>query len=327
MDDLNSLREELNEIDEEIFRLISRRLKVSSRIGQYKQKNNLPIRDLPHERSIIQQNTEKWGKIGHEISEILIKSSCAVQEKKPASKPFKITVIGGKGGMGNWAVSFFSSRGHRVSIIDKGDPLTIDDSEDVIILATPIGVTSEIIDHLSRLQVKGLVFELASLKNPILKSIENARMNGLNITSIHPMFGPETEDLVDQTILVCGEIETVLPLFEGTCVNLHAIPIDKHDEIVCYITALTHLLNYLFVFSLEELDIPCEIGSTSFKLQLEAAKRVFKGNPRLYFEILRENEYSKALISSLISKLSTFKILPFESFQELFSSGFHYLKN
>ena len=40
--DMNELREQINQIDEELVKLFSQRMQVARNIAQYKQENNLP---------------------------------------------------------------------------------------------------------------------------------------------------------------------------------------------------------------------------------------------------------------------------------------------
>lgn len=321
MEDLERFREEIQEIDNQIFSLISKRMKVSEKIGIYKASHGIPIRNKEIEEEIITSYRLEEGSIGEEISQALIKYSCAAQEMTPVLNPQNIAVIGGKGAMGQWAVRYFQSRGHMVHIFDKEDLLDRVDDADVIVIATPIEDTAAIIQRLVELQVQALVFDIASLKGPLISAISAARSKGLKISSIHPMFGPDVEMLVDQTIVICGEDNGVSKLFEQTCAKLTFVPLEEHDRLICYISALTHMINYLFAGTLSKTDIDHSIGTRTFKMQLNVARRIYSNNPALFYQILSDNPYSEEMIGHIEEYLKIYKDIDRESFLTLFKKS------
>ena len=56
MEDLKQLRQQINDIDQEMVKLFERRMKVSSKIGQFKRENNLPIYDKKREEQVLKRN-------------------------------------------------------------------------------------------------------------------------------------------------------------------------------------------------------------------------------------------------------------------------------
>jgi len=53
MDELKQLREEIDQIDEELLTLFLQRIEVVKKIGQYKKVNKLPIIDLVREQAVL----------------------------------------------------------------------------------------------------------------------------------------------------------------------------------------------------------------------------------------------------------------------------------
>ena len=53
MEDLKQLRQQINDIDQEMVKLFERRMKVSSKIAQFKRENNLPIYDKKREEQVL----------------------------------------------------------------------------------------------------------------------------------------------------------------------------------------------------------------------------------------------------------------------------------
>lgn len=61
--DLDKLREQLDHIDQQILELISERMEVVKKVGEYKLKNNLPILDEKRKKTMIENRIEKGEKL------------------------------------------------------------------------------------------------------------------------------------------------------------------------------------------------------------------------------------------------------------------------
>jgi monofunctional chorismate mutase len=55
MSELDKLRLEINNIDNNIMDLLSERMKVSSKVGEYKRKNNMEVYDSTREKKLIER--------------------------------------------------------------------------------------------------------------------------------------------------------------------------------------------------------------------------------------------------------------------------------
>lgn len=59
MEDLNYFRDRLDKIDEQLICLFEERMEISIKIGQYKEKNNVPIFDEDRERIVIERGKNR----------------------------------------------------------------------------------------------------------------------------------------------------------------------------------------------------------------------------------------------------------------------------
>ncbi len=79
--------------------------------------------------------------------------------------------------------------------------------------------------------------------------------------------------------------------------------IENHDYAISYVLGLSHIINIAFAKVLassdEERESLPDLSSTTFKDQLNVAKRVTDENPHLYFEIQHLNEHSLKTIREL----------------------------
>jgi len=71
MNNLETLRNEINNIDSQIFQLLNIRFKIVKKIGQYKKENNIPVLDKSREKIIEKKiKTNYQGKEGEYINQI-----------------------------------------------------------------------------------------------------------------------------------------------------------------------------------------------------------------------------------------------------------------
>lgn len=84
---LEEARKKIDAIDRKIIKLLAERLEICTELGEYKQKNNLPIKDRKRELEIIQDRLELLKQHGFgderfvkDLFEIILKKSREVQK-------------------------------------------------------------------------------------------------------------------------------------------------------------------------------------------------------------------------------------------------------
>lgn len=70
MADLQTYRDQIDELDTQLLELISKRLEVVQKVGEYKKQNNLPVIDRSREEALLDKLEEKGKK--HNIPRSLI---------------------------------------------------------------------------------------------------------------------------------------------------------------------------------------------------------------------------------------------------------------
>ena len=153
-----------------------------------------------------------------------------------------------------------------------------------------------------------MIFDIGSLKAPFKETLKQMAEKGMQVASIHPMFGPNTDLLTGKHIIFMDvdsdrSLEKVQRLFESTTALQIKMSLDNHDFAISYVLGLSHALNIAFSKVLsgsgEKKDLLTQISSTTFKDQLGVAKRVTDENPHLYYEIQHLNKYSLKTIAEL----------------------------
>ena len=330
---LDQLRSELEAVDRELFTLIARRQQLAADIGRSKRAAGIPTRDYGQERVVVQRARERAVEqglspdLGEELLLLLIRSSLTVQERDRVAAHAggsgqRVLIIGGSGHMGRWFARFLGSQGYAIEIADPAPPpdelqgcVHVSDvrdialDHDIIVVAAPMAASNRILHHLAAEKPRGLVFDVGSLKSPLRSGLEALVAAGVCATSVHPMFGPDTELLSGRHVIF---VDIGVPeakararaLFAPTMAVQVDMGLDQHDRLIAYVLGLSHALNIAFFTALAESGEAAprlaQMSSTTFDAQLDVAARVARENPDLYFEIQTLNDYGTESLTALL---------------------------
>jgi len=337
-DELEIFRKELADVDREILKQVSIRNEISKKIGEIKAQSGKQV-VVPSVEDIVVSRYIKNGKelnvseyTARRIARAVIDESVDVQGRIPrTSISKKICIIGGNGGMGRWLASFFSKRSHIVSIVDTNT----DESEypivsieegvksDIIIVATPVPVSQQILEKVFSLEPKGIVFDILSVKNPIITTLRNAVNKGFQVCSVHPMYGPRAASIAGRNVLIldvgCKTAnDTAAEIFAGG--SIFTLPLEKHDTLAAYLLGLSHAVNLAYSdvlaksnFSFKDLSL---MASTTFAKQSAVSREVSEENAELYYAIQRQNPKNKEVLEKLQESLKRVMTMSREDFIE-----------
>ncbi len=325
---LENLRDALSDVDRQIIDLIAERQRIVGEIGQSKLAQGTATRDFAREKDVIDIGRARAEEVGVDpdlaetILTELIRSSLASQERERViaegqGNGRRVLVIGGAGKMGGWFVNFFASQGFETTVADthaEDGPGVFRNwtdagvDHDVIVVATPLAVSGRILAQLAVLKPPGLVFDIGSLKTPLIDGLRELQQAGCKVTSLHPMFGPDTRLLSGRHLVVCdaGSAEATAEakaLFSATMVEQLEMSLDDHDRLIAYVLGLSHALNIAFFTALAESGEAApklaRMSSTTFDSQLLVAGGVARDNPHLYFEIQHLNRFGLGPLDAL----------------------------
>ncbi len=326
--ELDKLRTKLSSLDQELVKLIAARQEIVAEIGRTKVTSGKSTRDFKREKDVLDlaRNTahelEVDPDLAEQIMQLLIRSSLTYQERDRVVAEGKgdgqsVLVIGGAGKMGGWFVEFFESQGFEVFIADPG--VAEDDHHfpdwrqagidfDVIVVAAPLAKSGEILVELATKSPKGLIFDIGSLKTPLKEGLHKLCKAGCRVTSLHPMFGPDTRLLSGRHLIFvnagCPDATAqAKAMFAATMVEKLDMELDDHDRLIAYVLGLSHALNIVFFTALAESGEAApklaRLSSTTFDSQLLVAANVARENPHLYFEIQKLNQFGQQPLDAL----------------------------
>ena len=356
---LDTLRTELGAVDKDILALVAKRQSLAQRIGQIKRDAGIPTRDYRQERDVVERARAAavqhglTPQLGEELILALIRGSLTVQEKDTVAATGegsgrRVLVIGGCGHMGRWFVRYLGAQGFTVEIADPADgPPGITNHRDwrtatldheLIVIAAPMPATAQILEAMAQQPPPGVVFDVGSLKSPLRKGLAALRAAGGNVTSVHPMFGPDTELLSGRHVIFVdlgapAATAAARALFEPTMATLVEMDLESHDRLIAYVLGLSHALNIAFFTALAESGEASRklatLSSTTFDAQLGVASRVAAENPDLYFEIQTLNDYGTESLAALLYAVERLRSVvragDLEAFRVLMTRGKDYL--
>jgi chorismate mutase/prephenate dehydrogenase len=357
--DLKALREQLSDIDRQLIELIAARQGIVGDIGRSKQTSGSATRDFAREKDVIEMGRAQAEALGvdpdlaESVLRQLIESSLASQERdrvvaEGQGDGQSALVIGGAGKMGRWFADFFRSQGFATTVADpavEDGPHTYRNwtdaglDYDVVVVAAPLAVSGRILLQLAVLKPRGLVFDIGSLKSPLMDGLGELCDAGCSVTSLHPMFGPNTRLLSGRHLIFCDvgcaeATEAAKDLFRSTMVERLDMSLEDHDRLIAYVLGLSHALNIAFFTALAESGEAApklaRMSSTTFDSQLLVSEAVAQDNPHLYFEIQHLNRYGREPLAALADAASRIQALVSagdeEGFVELMLRGRQYFE-
>jgi len=326
---LDDLRVRLNALDKQLLELVAQRQAVVAEIGRVKLDTGTGTRDFKREREVLMRARENAAAVGVSpdlgaaLLQLLIRGSLTSQEQARVAAQGRgngrsALLIGGAGKMGRWFATFLSSQGFRVEIADPagafgGYPHTADWhagelDHDLIVVTAPIKLSNIILSELAARKPRGVIFDIGSLKTPLRQGLTDLRTAGCQVTSIHPMFGPDTELLSGRHVLFIDlgssvALREAQEIFASTMAQQVVMTLDEHDRLIAYVLGLSHALNIAFFTALaqsgEAAPRLAAMSSTTYDAQADIAERVSQESPDLYFEIQSLNDYGRESLQAL----------------------------
>jgi chorismate mutase / prephenate dehydrogenase len=326
---LDDLRQKLNALDADLLRIIAERQALGVEIARVKRDAGLPTRDYRREREVLlraRDNASQRGispELGEAVMRLLIRGSLTTQEREQVAAQgrgsgCRALVIGGAGKMGRWFASFLNAQGYAVTVSDPVSAVPGFDyvadwqgsalDQDLIVVATPIKIANEVLLALAERKPKGVVFDLGSLKTPLRAGLTALRDAGVNVTSVHPMFGPDTDLLTGRHVIFidlgnASSLQLAQDLFTSTMAERTVMSLDEHDRLIAYVLGLSHAVNISFFTALansgEAAQRLAQLSSTTYDAQIDIATNVSRESPELYFEIQLLNDYGLESLRAL----------------------------
>ena len=317
---LRELRGRIDEVDATLVRLLARRRELVSHVADLKREHGLPVYVPEREKQLLAERREEAVRHGvspdmvEDILRRIMRESYQAEEGSgfktvhPSAGP--IVVIGGGGGMGQAFCRLLRLSNYQVLVLEKDDWDRADhlfENASLVLVSVPMDLTLAVIEKLhGRLPQQCVLADLTSVKKMPMEAMLKAHAGP--VIGFHPMFGPTTQSLAKQLIVVCHGRDSkacqwVLDQFRLWGVSLQEALPDEHDRMMGVIQALRHFTTYVYGILLTEerldLEKALQLSSPIYRLELGMVGRLFAQNPHLYAEIIFQSEEGRRMARQL----------------------------
>ena len=214
--------------------------------------------------------------------------------------------------MGRWFKDFFSGAGYKVLISGRKTRLTPTDmakKSDVVILSVPLDVAIRLSEEIGPiLSHDQLLMDLCSLKETILKSM--LRFTQAQVVGTHPLFGPFTDSIKGQNIIVCpgrgtGWLKWLEDELRGKEAVVTCMDPVTHDKNMAVVQGLTHFLTVCMARTLQKMNTPPDeaisYSTPVFRLNINLIGRLFSQDPGLYANLIGANRHVEDVLATFMS--------------------------
>lgn len=196
------------------------------------------------------------------------------------------------------------------------------DRSDIIIVATPIDVTEQIVPGLLQRCRQQVVMDVGSTKKNLCAAINNSPQRG-RFVATHPMWGTEfsgpqsaISGAFDQkATVICDQdqsdtdaLKLIEQFYRVLGMNIIYMSSDEHDVHVAYISHISHITSFALANTVLEKE---KEENTIFELAsggFESTVRLAKSNPSMWIPILMQNrENILDVLNEHIAQLRKFK--------------------
>ncbi|MBW4597880.1 MAG: bifunctional chorismate mutase/prephenate dehydrogenase [Brasilonema angustatum HA4187-MV1] len=300
------MQNKLREIDHKLIKLLAERISVLSELKP------LSIQEQISEYTSLLSQHGVPDFVWENIVTACVATLDSADTSLDSLEPRRITVVGGRGAMGQFFTSQLSVAGHDVSILEKDDwdyaGRLLGEAE-LVLVCVPTEFTADVIRKLSKyLAPTSALADITSIKTSIVQIM--LEYHSGPVMGLHPMFGPTTKSFLSQKIVVCpgredNAFQWFLDLIKMKGGKLIACTPEEHDQIMIGIQAIRHFCTFsLGVFMAEAgIDIgrTLEFSSPIYRLEIDIVSRLFAQDSSLYVDILLASEDRRKTIGWLTS--------------------------
>lgn len=224
--------------------------------------------------------------------------------------PKRITMIGGRGMMGQFFTRRLSVHGHQVQILETQDWEYADQllqKADLVLVCVPIESTLDVLKVATPyLEPTTTLADITSIKSEAVSTM--LELHSGPVVGLHPMFGPGGQSFLSQKVVVChGRLETsyqwLLDLIRHEGGELIFSTPEEHDRMMVAVQAIRHFTTFAFGVFLAQQNIDVnrtlEFSSPIYRLEIDMVSRLFAQDASLYTDIMSATQERQQAINCL----------------------------
>ena len=212
-----------------------------------------------------------------------------------------ITIVGGRGQMGERFTRWWSDFGYDIRILEWNDWHRASDllnGIDAAVIAVPIRSTENVVYQVGKLlQEDTILVDLTSIQSMPLEAMMSAHSGP--VVSLHPMFGPTIEEPEGNSISVsyghrpdlCKWLLDSLKDIGFTCTVIDS---KVHDTTMDFVQGLEHFMTITLGIFLKQQRISLQdllvLSTPIYRTKLNLLGRVFDQDGKLYHDIITASD-------------------------------------
>ncbi|MCE5234385.1 MAG: bifunctional chorismate mutase/prephenate dehydrogenase [Mizugakiibacter sp.] len=314
-------RERIDDIDRQLLDLLAQRNRIVNEVITTKVAQGLPIFDAAREDDKIERFRREAEASGvdadwaEDFLRMIMSSSRARQSRgglpRATAQPMTVLLVGGAGGMGRLYARYLERSGHAVRVLERGDWPRVAElcaGVDLALVAVPIDATVEVIERLApHLAADATLADFTSNKAAPMAAMLRAHPGP--VLGLHPMHGPDVNNLSRQLMLVCpgraaerGHWLLVQCALWG--MRRQTLDAARHDRAMHVIQGLRHFATFLHGSFLRRCNLHpddiLEFSSPIYRMELMMTARMFAQDPQLYADIVFADRERRDVLLDLL---------------------------
>lgn len=226
----------------------------------------------------------------------------------------KITIIGGKGLMGQLFIRYWQEAGVETQTLSRDGWENVDrllQGADLVIVCVPINSTYEIIKKAGHyLSPTTILADFTSIKEPVIECMQTVHSGP--ILGLHPMFGPTINSPQSQVIINCGGTQTeksawVIESLKQLGFSLHSMSAAEHDLAMSFIQGIEHFSTFTLGSFLKTQNVHPQtlfsLASPIYQAKLALLGRIFDQSAELYADIIMADSQRLELIEKYLQHM------------------------
>jgi len=317
-DQLDSLRQRIDGIDEQILTLLQQRNSVVAEVVSAKRRQRQPVYVAQREQDKTRRFRDQAAALGlqpdwaEDFLRMIMAASRASQSRdsfvRAGDRSRKVLFIGAAGAMARLYAQMFERSGHRVCGIDRDDWAQLDGmlpDTDLIIVSVPIDATPAVIERLAgRLPKHCILADFTSNKATSVATMLAAHSGP--VIGLHPMHGADVNQVSRQLMIACAgrDGEQAAWLLEQCHLwgmRVFECAADEHDRMMNLVQGLRHYMAWLHGSFLQHCGMQPEdmlrCSSPIYRAELMMIGRMFAQQAELYADIVLANAERRQLLA------------------------------
>ena len=315
---LDSLRQQIDAIDEQILTLLQQRNTVVAEVVDAKRQQRQPIYVAQREQDKTRRFRDQAAALGlqpdwaEDFLRMIMAASRASQSRdnfvRAGKRAQKILFIGANGAMARLYAQLFQRSGHRVCGIDRDDWAQLDDllvGTNLVIVSVPIDVTPAVIASLDgRLPQDCILADFTSNKSVSVNAMLAAHTGP--VIGLHPMHGADVHQVSRQLMIACAarhgkRTEWLLEQCHLWGMRVFRCKPEEHDRMMHLVQGLRHYIAWLHGSFLQhsgmQPDDMLRCSSPIYRAELMMIGRMFAQQAELYADIVLANAERRQLLA------------------------------